>query len=140
MDLDILGHINEGWGQEVGDRMVAELGRFLKSVDLPDSQAARYGDDEFALLLPGFDEQKALFLAHEIRGELADYSFSEDYPLLRIKVSVGIAVAPDDGEGFEQLLKAAARALERAKKNGRDRIVTAAEMKGRLSGRSGWIT
>ncbi|MCL6611459.1 MAG: sensor domain-containing diguanylate cyclase [Peptococcaceae bacterium] len=140
MDLDILGHINEGWGQEIGDRMIAECGRLLRSVDMPESQAGRYGDDEFALLLPGFDEQKALFLAHEIRGELADYAFSEEYPLLRIKVSVGLAVAPEDGESFDQLLKAAARALERAKKNGRDRIVAFSDLKGRSAGRSSWIT
>lgn len=140
MDLDILGHVNEGWGQEVGDRMIAELGRFLKSVNTPDSQAARYADDEFALLLPGFDEQKAIFLAHEIRGELADHAFSEEYPLLRIKVSVGLAVAPEDGENFDKLVRAASRALARAKKNGRDRIVTASEVKGRTAGRDGWLS
>lgn len=140
MDLDILGHINEGWGHETGDLMVSEFGRFLKSVDIPEIQSGRYGDDEFALLLPGFDEQKALLLAHEIRGALADHAFAGEYPLLRIKVSVGIAVAPDDGESLDELLKAGARALQRAKKNGRDRIVAASEIKGRSTGRSSWIT
>lgn len=140
MDLDILGHINEGWGQETGDRMIAECGRFLLSLEIPDVQAGRYGDDEFVLLLPDFDEQKTLLLAHELRSEMADYAFSSEYPLLRIKFSVGIAVGPEDGETFDQLLKTASLALQRAKKNGRDRIVTASDLKGRFAGRSGWIT
>ncbi|MFZ5634571.1 MAG: diguanylate cyclase [Bacillota bacterium] len=140
MDVDMLGHINEGWGQETGDRMIAELGRFLKSLDIPQIQAGRYGDDEFALLLPGFDEGKALSLAREIRSGLDEYVFDREYPLLRIKVSAGIAVAPEDGVTLDELLKKAARALRQAKKSGRDRIVTASDLKGRFAGRSSWLT
>lgn len=139
MDIDMLGHINEGWGQQTGDRMIADLGRFLKSVDIPEMQAGRYGDDEFALLLPGFDEQKALALVREIKGELDDYVFDRDYPLLRIKISAGIAVAPGDGVDLDELLKSAAKALKQAKKSGRDRIVTSSDLKGRYAGRSNWL-
>lgn len=140
IDLDILGHINDGWGQKAGDKIIAEMGYILKSLDMPGVYAGRYGDDEFALILPGFDEQKTLKLVHKIRSGLADHVFSDEYPLLRIKASFGIAVGPEDGETFDYILKRAALALRQAKKNGRDRIVTDTELKGRHAGRSGWIT
>jgi len=140
VDMDILGHINEGWGQEQGDNMITELGRIIRYLDIPGMQAGRYADDEFALLLPGFNEEKALNLAAELRNELLDLSFSEDYPLLRIKVSVGIAAGPEDGETFEKLIQAAGMALKAAKKNGRDRVETASRLRDRYRGKSNWIT
>jgi len=139
VDVDILGHINEGWGQEQGDSIITELGRVIRGLNISGMLASRYADDEFALLLPGFDEEKALNLAAEIRNELLDLSFSEDYPLLRIKVSMGIAVL-EDGENFEKLLQAAGTALKAAKKSGRDRVETASRLRGRYKGRSNWIT
>ncbi len=140
MDLDLLGHFNENWGQDTGDRMLCELARILKSTGVPGMEAGRYGDDEFALLLPGFDEQRALLMARELRGGLSDHIVTGEYPLIRIKVSQGIAVGPADGESLDELLKAASRALRRAKKSGRDCIVTASDLKSRNTGRSGWIT
>jgi len=72
VDVDILGHINEGWGQEQGDSIITELGRVIRGLNISGMLASRYADDEFALLLPGFDEEKALNLAAEIRNELLD--------------------------------------------------------------------
>jgi diguanylate cyclase (GGDEF)-like protein len=140
LDLDILGHINDGWGQEVGDAMVNRLGNYLGSLESDQIYVGRYGDDEFSILFLGQGEESALELLEKIREDFARYEFSEDYPLLRIKFSVGLAVAPEDGKDFEQLLKGAGKALAKTKKNGRDQILTMTELKGRLSGRSKWLT
>ncbi|MFZ5648374.1 MAG: diguanylate cyclase domain-containing protein [Bacillota bacterium] len=139
LDLDILGRINEAWSQETGDRMIMELGNVLKSLDIPDGVAGRYGDDEFALLLPGYDELKARELAAEIRSSLNDLRIVDENPLISVKVSAGIAVWPDDGESFDNLLKMAGMALKQAKKNGRDRTEAASGLNTRYAGRSGWI-
>jgi diguanylate cyclase (GGDEF)-like protein len=138
MDMDILEHINEGWGQEAGDRMIVELARLVKSLDIPGAKAGRFGDDEIGLLLPGFDEQQAMDLAYQVRDMLSDYTIKE-YHLLRIKVSMGVAAGISE-EGFDQLVVKAGRALAKAKKDGRDRIYAASQMKGRYSGRDSWLT
>lgn len=139
IDLDILGHINEGWGHETGDKMLSEMAYILKSLDIPELKAGRYGDDELALVLPGFDEQKAERLAAQLKEGLSDYVFSKQYPLLRIKASFGISDWPVNGEDFGDLLKKAGEALRQAKKNGRDCICTASELKGRFSAKGSWI-
>ncbi|HBV96270.1 MAG: hypothetical protein JL50_02035 [Peptococcaceae bacterium BICA1-7] len=139
MDIDILGHINEGWGQETGDRMIIELARMVRTLEIPGVRAGRYGDDELGLVLPGFDEQKAVALAGEIREILTDYNFAREYPLLRIKVSIGVAAGGPE-EAFEKLAAEAGRALRKAKKDGRDRVIAASELKGRYSGRGSWLT
>ncbi|NTW04874.1 MAG: GGDEF domain-containing protein, partial [Peptococcaceae bacterium] len=140
LDLDILGHINDGWGQEVGDAMIYRLGNFLGSLESELIFVGRFGDDEFSILFLEHDEEMAMEFLEKIRDDFARYQFSEDYPLLRIKFSIGLAVAPQDGKDFDQLLKGAGKALAKAKKNGRDQIVTMTALKGRLSGRSKWLT
>ncbi|MCL5056618.1 MAG: sensor domain-containing diguanylate cyclase [Actinobacteria bacterium] len=139
MDIDMLEHINEGWGQESGDRMIIELARVVKSLEIPGARAGRFGDDELGLILPGFDEHKAVELANEIRDILSDYTFAKEYPLLRIKVSIGAAAGGPE-EVFDQLVIKAGQALRKAKKDGRDRVLAASELKGRYSGRDSWLT
>ena len=140
LDLDLLDHTNQGWGQPAGDLAIDGLGRWLKSLDLPEMQAGRWADDEFALLLPGLDDQGALGPISRIREDLAGYAFCQEYPLLRLKFSAGLAAAPGDAGSFDQLIQSAGQALQRAKKNGRDQVVTAAELKERYAGRSNWLT
>ncbi|MFZ5652593.1 MAG: diguanylate cyclase domain-containing protein [Bacillota bacterium] len=140
LDMDILGRINEAWSQEAGDRMILELGNVLKSLDIPHMLAGRYGDDEFALLLPGYDEVKARELAAAIRSSLNDLRIADDYPLVGVKASAGIAVWPEDGESFDHLLKMAGMALKMAKKKGRDRTEAASGLDTRYAGKGGWIT
>ncbi len=140
LDIDILGHINEGWGQHVGDAMITRLGHLLGSLERNNILIGRFADDEFAILLLGYDEDMALELLSKIKEDLADYQFSDEFPLLRIKFSIGLAVGPEDGTNFDQLLKSAANALAAAKKKGRDQIITATDLRTRWTGRSDWIT
>lgn len=139
MDIDILGHINEGWGQEAGDRMIVQLARVVRALDYPGIRAGRFGDDEIGLILPGFDEQKSVDLAFEIRDLLSDRVIDSEHQLLRIKVSIGAAAFTDE-EGFDQLIIKAGRALAKAKKDGRDRVYCASQLKGRYYGRDSWLT
>ena len=139
MDIDILEHINEGWGQAAGDRMILELARVVKSLEISGARAGRFGDDELGLILPGYDEPKAVELAGEIREVLSDYTFVKEYPLLRIKVSIGAAAGGPE-EAFDRLVVKAGQALRKAKKDGRDRVLAASELKGRYSGRDSWLT
>jgi diguanylate cyclase (GGDEF)-like protein len=106
LDLDGLKSINDRFGHLVGSRALRRLADVLRvysrSVDTP----ARYGGDEFALVMPETGSQAARRVADRIRERLASQT---EQP--RISVSVGVAVYPSSGVTAERLLMAADRAL-----------------------------
>jgi diguanylate cyclase (GGDEF)-like protein len=126
LDLDHFKDLNDRHGHPAGDealRMFAEmLRRSLRPGDVP----ARYGGEEFAVMLPGADLAAAEAVAERIRSSL------EVTPMVlapgvvaRMTVSIGIALAPTDGEDRVTLLASADRALYAAKTAGRNRVVAA---------------
>jgi diguanylate cyclase (GGDEF)-like protein/PAS domain S-box-containing protein len=106
LDLDQLKKINDAHGHLAGSRALCRLAEVLRDhcreVDTP----ARFGGDEFAVVLPETDSPQALQIAQRIRERMA--SDGENPP---ISVSVGSAVFPEDGETIEKLISAADRAL-----------------------------
>ena len=106
LDLDGLKKINDSYGHIVGSRALCRLGEVLRAhcrgVDTP----ARYGGDEFAVVLPETTAKGAEQIAARIRERLAK---DEEAPA--ISVSVGIAVFPEDGETIETLLSRADHSL-----------------------------
>jgi diguanylate cyclase (GGDEF)-like protein len=106
MDLDGLKAINDRHGHLVGSRAICRLGNVLRVHSRGIDTAARYGGDEFALVLPeaGGDAAKSV-------GDRICERLLADAEWPKVSVSVGAAVFPQDGETIEQLLDAADRAL-----------------------------
>ena len=106
LDLDGLKKINDSYGHIVGSRALCRLGEVLRAhcrgVDTP----ARYGGDEFAVVLPETTAKGAEQIAARIRERVA-----KDGEAPAISVSVGIAVFPEDGETIETLLSRADHSL-----------------------------
>ncbi len=118
LDLDHLKRINDTEGHLVGSRALCRVADVLRgacrSVDTP----ARYGGDEFAVVLPESDAGEARQLADRITDALA-----RDTELPRLSVSIGVAVSPRDGGSVETLIGAADQLMYRVKR-GRVEVAT----------------
>lgn len=121
LDLDRFKAINDTLGHAIGDQLLQEvaarLTRCLREVDT----VARWGGDEFTILLPGLAQpQDAAIVAERIINTLKP-SFNLEDNHLHITTSLGIAIFPQDGEDADTLLRNADAALYRAKDTGRDK-------------------
>jgi diguanylate cyclase (GGDEF)-like protein len=119
MDMDALKHINDRLGHLAGNRALQRLAEVMKeqcrSIDL----AARYGGDEFAVLLIDADPGMARQIAGRVQTALQG---SREEPALT--VSIGVSVYPDDGRTVQDLLEGADRELYQRKRAFRARGVS----------------
>jgi diguanylate cyclase (GGDEF)-like protein/PAS domain S-box-containing protein len=106
LDLDQLKKINDRYGHLIGSQALCRVADVLRVFCRAIDTAARYGGDEFAVILPETSAAGARLVASRIRSRLATDSLQ---PLL--STSVGVAVYPQDGETIEALLRAADREL-----------------------------
>ena len=121
VDLDHFKRVNDERGHLVGDRILAELSGLLRQ-RFGDGLPARFGGEEFAVLLPRAEAAEALERAEGLRRE-AEAMRPQGVP---VTVSVGLAAAADHpGSDLEALLAHADDALYRAKEGGRNRVVRA---------------
>lgn len=127
IDLDHLKDLNDRFGHAAGNQAIAAVGRLLRA-DLRQADfAARYGGDEFIVLLPHQEPGDAEVFAERLRSHLREVPITDgrgDPVDLRLTASVGIAGLSEVfrvGSG-EALLRAADLALYEAKRRGRDRV------------------
>jgi len=119
-DIDHFKAINDAWGHEAGDRVLARIGEVLRAEAREIDVIARRGGEEFAVLLPNTDEAGADAFAERVRSALADGA-----PVFGsgpVRISAGVAADGDSGD-VRALLAAADVALYEAKRSGRDRVV-----------------
>jgi len=109
-DLDGLKKINDKFGHLTGSRAIRRLGLALRENSRAIDTPARYGGDEFALVLPESDAEDA----YQVGGRICD-QLASDGEQPRVTVSVGAAVYPKDGTAIDKLFAAADRELYRMK-------------------------
>jgi len=129
LDIDNFKAFNDTYGHPVGDEilkgLVDELISNVRDLDI----VARYGGEEFALILPETSGARARDVSRRLRGLVAAREFiMPGLPaILRITVSLGVAVFPDDAITGPDLIARADAALYRAKKQGKNQVVMAGE-------------
>jgi diguanylate cyclase (GGDEF)-like protein len=130
LDLDNFKEINDGHGHEMGDQVLAWVATLLESVAGEEGLPARYGGDEFLIVLPDTDREGALAVSARLLQTTHDHPFRErDSGLtVPVRLSIGVAVAPEDGQLPDELIHAADTALYVAKHRGRDQAALASEL------------
>jgi diguanylate cyclase (GGDEF)-like protein len=118
LDVDHFKHVNDTVGHQAGDAVLREVARAMvgntKASDLP----ARYGGDEFVVLLPDCTGDDAFAVAERLRAAVA-----RDVTAVPVTVSAGVGALPGNAGDGERLVAAADAALYSAKREGRDRSV-----------------
>jgi diguanylate cyclase (GGDEF)-like protein len=123
LDMDHLKGINDVHGHLVGSRMLSELGGLIKNNIRSSDRAARYGGDEFVIILPQTGKQQAMTLADKLLELLrAREFFADDGQLIRLTASFGVATFPQDAASKVELIRAADIAMYQAKQTGRNRV------------------
>lgn len=122
LDLDRFRVLNDLHGHSHGDKALAAVGRLLSATVRASDFAARFGGEEFLLLLPQTDRQGAIELAEKIRRQIERTELVQTGP---ITASFGVAGLPEDAVAPDELIRKADRALYLAKAQGRNRVESA---------------
>ena len=121
-DLDHFKHINDTYGHLVGDKVLKEAARQVKSMIRPYDLFARYGGEEFIILMPDIDAINVMSVVERIRQELCKSPVEYDGKKITISASFGIACAAPHSE-MSMAIQHADMALYRAKEEGRNRTI-----------------
>jgi diguanylate cyclase (GGDEF)-like protein len=126
-DLDRFASVNERLGMDAGDRVLATFERTLTGSLGPDAIVARIGGDEYAVAMPGASAESALIQLEEVRAHYAAHGVEGVEEA--VDASFGIAARPPHAEDTADVLRCAAEALMRAKREGSARAVIFIEEK-----------
>jgi diguanylate cyclase (GGDEF)-like protein len=119
-DLDHFKTINDRYGHELGDMVLKSFARLINSQIRENDLAARFGGEEFVILMPDADENDAVAMAERFRSSIARTTMA---PLNeRVTASFGVAEMKQ-GQSGADLLRSADRALYMAKADGRNRVM-----------------
>ena len=123
-DIDHFKQFNDKYGHAAGDKVLVQMGGFLKAGLRGSDVACRYGGEEFVLFLLESPAETTFQRADQMREEVKNLEVHYSGELLAsITLSMGISTYPDQGTNAEDLLRVADAALYRAKQEGRDRVI-----------------
>ena len=131
LDLDRFKSVNDVHGHLIGSETLRVLSKLLGQCVRQVDTLARYGGDEFTILLVDTQHDVALRIAERIRERVEAHLFEAGRDgTLRLTISIGVATCPVHGSTREVLLDAADKAMYRAKSEGRNRVSSANELSG----------
>jgi diguanylate cyclase (GGDEF)-like protein len=132
LDLDNFKAVVDRYGHLAGSRAIAQIGRTIGRLVRPGDVAARFGGDEFVLVLPDTDTPHAYRVAESIRRAIEGCARleGEDVDLSQVTASVGVATFPVHGADAESLFRQADAAMYTAKRSGHNAVSVARDPSG----------
>ncbi len=119
IDIDFFKKVNDTFGHQAGDTLLIELSRLMKETLRSTDLIARWGGEEFLVLCPNTDLNKAANLAERLRVAVENYKFS-----VETKITISAGVAEFRGQSLDDLINEADKKLYIAKNKGRNRVVS----------------
>ena len=123
LDVDHFKRFNDTHGHELGDRVLAELARAMEDCLREYDLCGRWGGEEFLLILPNTDLTEALAVANRVQASIRQRHILHEGVALAITASIGLTEYRV-GESYSDTLRRADRALLKAKRSGRDRVLS----------------
>jgi diguanylate cyclase (GGDEF)-like protein len=123
IDIDDFKEVNDTYGHGVGDKCIQSLVKRIKQVMRGNDLIARYGGDEFIILLTGTEAKAAETVANKLSNAISKTCFIYKNSEIQITVSIGVTQVVDTDDSPESILSRADSALYEAKNRGRDRVI-----------------
>lgn len=124
IDIDDLKKVNETHGYSMGDKVLEGIAQVIRNnsfrgIDI----VARYGGEEFGVILPEANKLGAMVVGERIRRGMEGTRFQIKGDSLQITVSIGVSTYPEDGKNINGLIDQSDRALYKAKKEGKNKVI-----------------
>lgn len=127
LDIDHFKQCNDTWGHAFGDQVLQHLGRCIQDNIREQDVAARWGGEEFVILLPATDLHQAELFAQRLLHLVRRTPLQCDDSTVQITASLGVAQREEDDMCWEDLIQRADKALYRAKASGRNRVCSSTQ-------------
>jgi len=124
-DIDNFKFYNDAQGHLAGDEVLKTIANILKKNTKGQDIVARFGGEEFVLILPRTDKKSAVKLAEDLREKVSEYVFpaEEKMPQKDVTITFGVATYPEDGDTPEKILSIADQRLYKGKEQGKNQVV-----------------
>jgi diguanylate cyclase (GGDEF)-like protein len=132
LDLDKFKQVNDVHGHQAGSQTLREVGAVLKAALRETDVPIRYGGDEYVVVMPETDKERALHVAERLRKTVSETVYLKDRGLaVHVTASFGVATFPEDGKTVEELLAGADAAMYAVKESARDGVTHAGAVRKR---------
>ncbi|MFA5389641.1 MAG: diguanylate cyclase [Candidatus Omnitrophota bacterium] len=131
IDIDYFRSVNDAYGYKLGDLVLKQFAHKLKSLVRLHDYVIRFGDEEFVIILPGNDKQRAIELGNRIADAIRVFTFGDKKNSVKLRLSIAVVAYPEDNLfKSSDFIEIADKVLNKAKEYGGDRVCSTTDIQG----------